>query len=493
MGRDANDVLRESGPDALKNAVDRADNIVSFGQDETPVLFIGSDDEIATRVRALVENGETPLVGHEGQIYKWSGCFWQVLDASCIYAAIRRFDGVALRPGSKSYIKLNKSKLESIEALLYRQCHAPDFFRDAAMGIACENGFLVLSARGAELRPHAPDHRNRYQIACEWSGELLQNPKAGSLLERLLKGCLKGDSEACSKALVLQEVSGAALIDSMSVLRAPKAVILLGSKAANGKSQYLKLLLGLVPPEVISNLTPAQLADEKLVGNLSGKLLNVADEIGARAIAGETFKAVVTGDLVTARPLYQSGMAIASKAINVFATNRLPTFKDGMDRGVRRRLMIIGFDRVIPPEERLPDIGRLIATHELSDLLSWAVTGALRLIQAGEYTTVPSSEILLSDWIRVDDSLAEWIGDVDEVCCTGRIQDEIKVEVFVGAYERWCHGMRIAEHGILSRSKVVRRIKAGDFDGVGFKRLPNEKYVTGVKLAHSSDGTVSDE
>ena len=35
MGRDANDVLRESGPDALKNAVDRADNIVSFGQDET--------------------------------------------------------------------------------------------------------------------------------------------------------------------------------------------------------------------------------------------------------------------------------------------------------------------------------------------------------------------------------------------------------------------------------------------------------------------------
>ena len=65
------------------------------------------------------------------------------------------------------------------------------------------------------------------------------------------------------------------------------------------------------------------------------------------------FKQIITGEPLTVRDLYKSAFEFRPVAQHVYATNNLPSFKGGMDRGVRRRLMILSFNRVIPVQERV--------------------------------------------------------------------------------------------------------------------------------------------
>jgi phage/plasmid-associated DNA primase len=88
---------------------------------------------------------------------------------------------------------------------------------------------------------------------------------------------------------------------------------------------------------------------------LMGKLLNASDELSPEAIASDTFKAVVTGDLAEGRDVCKSRVEFCSVAQNLFAANQLPSFKSGVDRGVQRRLLLIPFTRSIPLEERIED------------------------------------------------------------------------------------------------------------------------------------------
>ena len=137
-------------------------------------------------------------------------------------------------------------------------------------------------------------------------------------------------------------------------LRQPRAVILKGETAENGKSQVLDLARGLLPPSAICSVTAARMGDERHIIGLVGKLLNASDELSsATAIASETFKAVVTGEPVQGRDVYKSRVEFRPVAQHLFATNNLPVFAGGMDRGVQRRLLVVQFNRMIPAEERI--------------------------------------------------------------------------------------------------------------------------------------------
>jgi phage/plasmid-associated DNA primase len=119
------------------------------------------------------------------------------------------------------------------------------------------------------------------------------------------------------------------------------------------------------------------MGDERHIIGLVGKLLNASDELSsAAAIASETFKAVVTGEPVQGRDVYKSRVEFRPVAQHLFATNNLPVFAGGMDRGVQRRLLVIPFNRMIPTQERVEQIGQRIAEEEADLLLVWAVDGS---------------------------------------------------------------------------------------------------------------------
>ena len=78
------------------------------------------------------------------------------------------------------------------------------------------------------------------------------------------------------------------------------------------------------------------------------------------AIASETFKAVVTGEPVQGRDVYKSRVEFRPVAQHLFATNNLPVFAGGMDRGVQRRLLVVQFNRMIPTERVEPSVNALL-------------------------------------------------------------------------------------------------------------------------------------
>jgi phage/plasmid-associated DNA primase len=87
----------------------------------------------------------------------------------------------------------------------------------------------------------------------------------------------------------------------------------------------------------------------------------------------------------------------------------MPSFSGSVDRGVRRRLLMLQFNRTIPPEERIQDIGKRIAEEEPDLLLAFAVEGASRLIRNRRFTTPPSSEDALAQWLQDADPVYAWV------------------------------------------------------------------------------------
>ena len=189
----------------------------------------------------------------------------------------------------------------------------------------------------------------------------------------------------------------------------PRAVVLHGKTAENGKSQILDLARGLLPASAICCVPAAKMGDERHVIGLVGKLLNASDELSPEAIASDTFKAVVTGDPIEGRDVYKSRVEFRSVAQNLFAANQLPSFKGGVDRGVQRRLLLIPFTRSIPLEERVEDIGKRIAAEEPDLLLAWAVDGAARLIRQRNFAIPDSCHAALLEWVLSEDPIAAWI------------------------------------------------------------------------------------
>lgn len=158
------------------------------------------------------------------------------------------------------------------------------------------------------------------------------------------------------------------------------------------------------------------MCDERHIVSLTGKLLNASDELSGESVGADTFKAIVTGEPIQGRDVYKSSITFRPKAQHIFATNCLPPFKGGMDRGVQRRLLVIPFSRSIPLDERIEKIGQRIAAEEADLLLAWAIAGASRAVRQRSYTIPSSCHDTLRDWLFSSDMVAAWLAE-----CTDQV------------------------------------------------------------------------
>jgi len=145
---------------------------------------------------------------------------------------------------------------------------------------------------------------------------------------------------------------------------------------------------------------------------LAGKLLNTCAELGAsKTVASGLFKRTITGDAVSAHETGMPLMTFRPIAMHVFASNELPGFEGGLEPAVARRLLVVPFNRTIPTEERVADIGKRVGEEEIDALLYWAVRGAVRLVRNRRYTEPPSSDFALDDWKTQVDPVLAFLSD----------------------------------------------------------------------------------
>jgi P4 family phage/plasmid primase-like protien len=306
------------------------------------------------------------------------------------------------------------------------------------------------------------------------------------LLRRLLDGVFKGDTDAAEKVALLGEVCGAAALGCATKLRQPRAAILFGQTAENGKSQILDLGRGLLPPNAVCSVPAGRMGDERHIIGLVGKLLNATDELSAAAIASDTFKSIVTGEPVEGRDVYKSRVEFRSVAQNLFATNNLPPFRGGMDRGVQRRLLVIPFNRTIPLNERVENIGRHIAEEEADLLLAWAVEGASRLIHQRDFAVPPSCKQALTDWIFGADPVLAWLGECVEPRPVADGELVISTRAAYEQFHTWAVAERFKIDMLPAINVFVQRVLA-NASGVEHRRTGSGRRFHGLLIKQTTE------
>jgi P4 family phage/plasmid primase-like protien len=300
----------------------------------------------------------------------------------------------------------------------------------------------------------------------------------------LLEGVFRGDSDAEAKVSLLAEVSGSAALGYATKLKQPRAVILYGQTAENGKSQILDLTRHLLPRNAVCSVPAGRMGDERHIIGLAGKLLNATDELSANAIASDTFKSVVTGEPVEGRDVYKSRIEFRPEAQHEFATNSLPPFLGGMDRGVQRRLLVIPFNRTIPNDERIENIGLRIAEEESDLLLAWAVEGAARLIRQRNFGIPDACKKALSDWIFGADPVLGWLNECVEVGPHDSTPPISTRDAFQ-QFQCWAIAEGYRKDTLPAINGFVQRVKANK-EGVLYHRTGAGRLFRGLIIAQTS-------
>ena len=454
-------------------------------------LSIGSDAEIAERVAADLRQRFGEVVQDEGEVWHHTGRHWEAIPSEMLWQATLSYDGAQFETlgGDVGTVRLGKGRVESILACMQPLLCRRRFFAEAPVGINCASGFITFAGDGnPTLLPHSPDHRQRHVLAGHWPRDFTPQDKAASLLNRLLGGCFKDDEDKRDKIDLLAEVAGIAAVGLATRIIQPRALVLVGKQAENGKSQVLAMLRALLPKAAVSAISPARFDDRTFACHLAAKLLNAPDELaGTDSIASEVFKQIITGDPLTVRDVYRSAFEFEPRAQHVFATNILPSFKGGMDRGVRRRVMVLTFNRVVPVDERLERIGERIGEEEADLLLDWAVRGASRVIAAQSFTAPASSVEALKDWMYSSDPVLAWLESDEVEYQQNNYVPESRVRDAHDKFIRWATDEGFGRERLPAVNGFSQRVEAAG-KGITKKRLSDGVRFVGLGCKGAGTG-----
>jgi putative DNA primase/helicase len=462
-----------------------------------PRLSVGSDVEIASCIKAKLVHDYHSVPHCEGEFWRYTGKQWETIPHEELRLIVHAYDGMPIPPKGHP-LQLGKGRINSILNELAAMLSQSTFFDIRPAGINCLSGFITFDHGGPRLVPHAPEHRQRHVIPAQWEPGGRAETTEGSLLTRLLGGSFEGDEDADAKVDLLGEIAGAAALGHGPRLTSPKAVVLLGRTAENGKSQILDLLRGLLPPGAVSSVPPSRFGDDRHSVKLIGRLLNTSDELGtAEAIASDRFKSMITGEPLTGRDVYRPAVDFRPQAQHVFACNQLPAFHGGMDRGVLRRLLVIPFNRTIPPEERVPNIGQRIVAAELDQVLAWAVRGAARLLQRGQFPELATSREAVQEWAQGADPVLGWIEErviATTLSVVGQEPPRVSTRKAYEDFKNWAEAEGYAPSSLPSVNTFSQRLQAvGPSRGITYKRGGGFRGFIGMRLRPPGDlGSMAD-
>ena len=369
-------------------------------------LVTGSTIECAhLLLRQLSKDGVAPIYS-ESSFYSFNSVVWVPITDSDMRKHVHKLEGVRCASGKK--LKLSTSLINGILTELSAICDEPSFFSDAPVGAAVRNGFLSLSEGELSLTDHAPNNRQRHIIDAEWNPNICGEPSGYT--KTLFDGFF-GSEDNELRNLVM-EVIGTIILGTGTNLKSPKAIVLFGPTASNGKSTLLKLIRQLLPKNAVCSVSPADFEKEQNLATLIGKKANLSDELSSsKSIASDKMKAVVTGDDVIAKVLYKNPINFTPKAVHMFATNMLPNFIGGVDLGVERRMLVIPFDNTILEQDRIPNIVDIVMQKEGNYLLSEAVLAGVGVLKSGSYTIPRHCQEATEQWLKEADPVREWYLD----------------------------------------------------------------------------------
>jgi P4 family phage/plasmid primase-like protien len=274
----------------------------------------------------------------------------------------------------------------------------------------------VVDLKSGEVMPHAASYRLTTMSAV--TPAKMPTPRFDAFMQRIFAG----DEELIE---FVQTTIGSALVGKVYT----ENLIVAYGTGANGKSTLFNTfhyLLGDYATGIDPDLLMSSKTNEQQVGMamLDGKRFAIAQETEeGQRLRGSTLKKCVSTDTMVAKRLYKDPHEFTPTHMLVLCTNHLPKVSS-TDLGTWRRIIVLPFTQVIPPEEIVTDFHSLLIESEGAGILAWAVEGAVRFSDAGcdipdkpAAVKAASSEYReAEDWVAnfVQDCCHPWDGEGDE-------------------------------------------------------------------------------
>ncbi|WP_312017672.1 phage/plasmid primase, P4 family [Bradyrhizobium liaoningense] len=160
-------------------------------------------------------------------------------------------------------------------------------------------------------------------------------------------------------------------------------IIILKGGGSNGKTVLMQTALKLLGDNLVSAQRIESLESQFALGNLLGKLLLLDDDVkaGIRLPDGQ-LKKISEAKTVTGEHKHGPQFNFTIRSLPVLLCNNVPSLAD-VSFGMRRRLMVIPFDRTFTDEEKDDELFKNIWSGEMSGVLNRAIKGLQRVLSRG--------------------------------------------------------------------------------------------------------------
>lgn len=433
------------------------------GQWEYPeVVEGGSDIDFANLVARYVQ-GSSPvrILSDEGEVWRYdpNDGRWAHVSDEAIQGATAKLDKITYKrkkaDGEWSIRTkyMSAGNVKGIASIVPVVCLREGFFKDAPKGAQFKNAFVQAKEGGSlKFLPPGPEHGQRLGVPYDYNESATCDRWLTALDQIFMpKGDVVGKGgrilnpqEAANECVdFLQEFVGACLMGWAPTFQ---QMLLLYGRGSNGKSVVIDVVAAMFPKEMRSNTTPQALSgrdSQDAVANLHNKrLCYFADIPAGDLLNSSNLKALIGGDTIEGREVYQRRLSFESEAGFFYSANELPPSRDNTD-GFWRRIVALPMVNRFHKTDKGYDAHlkkRIIAT-ELEGIYAWAIRGVRRLLERGHYNVPAVAHQTKQEWKRASNPFAHWVeecvGEVAVDLSTSNPAHWTTAEMLFKSYTRW--------------------------------------------------------
>jgi putative DNA primase/helicase len=430
------------------------------------------DGDAAERLMQLVldrhfHGGKHLMLSTDGRFWDYDVRLWRVVQDQWVSGKV-----LEIIQGNPVKQQKTASLLGQVLTLLKAKLAVKDdllsFVATPPPVINCANGEVWIDQDGTvELRPHRPESHLRHCL------DVVYDPDAACpKYDKALAEIFAKAEKPVAMVRHFNEVFGYIIQPKRNV---PAIVIMYGA-GDNGKTVLIRTvtrLLGtdLVHAQRVEDLDKSRFA----IGSLFGKYLFVDDDVraGARLPDG-MLKTISEAKEVTGELKYHASFNFVVRTVPVLLCNNIPSVAD-LSHGMRRRLMILPFDRTFSEDEKDPDLFERIWADELPGVLNQALAGYKRLLERGTKFKLPKTvKQATAAWLQQANPLPAFI----QAHCIKKAQGRCLVKDFYNSYSAWTRDMG---YTLTQTQQTVTRNLV--HLGYGTKRTNQGMAILGLALA----------
>lgn len=312
------DAVQVSGND--KTGTSRSERAAEIPEEQRQ-FFVGKQFKPRLCADVVLKDRK---IGHDprtGQVFQWNGKHWEEIHE----ATIRYHVLTLLGQEAKTAMITDVVKIVC-DLSIIRNGRA---YNDKDGMLPLQNGMLDLKA--GTIEPHNMDNLNTYCLDISLRTDPNDLPQCPTFKQFMIDFI----PDDAARREILKFMAYCLTRET----KYEKALFLIGP-GGDGKSTFIRVLEAILGEINVSNISLGALEDQFQRVMLKDKLLNVSTEIEGGLLQSGMFKAVVSGDRISASYKHRDGFSFKPVAKHVFAANKFPPIQD-TSRGLLRRMIFV--------------------------------------------------------------------------------------------------------------------------------------------------------